>query len=453
MRSSLKTLAMDPWALPVFIVCMLGIASPRSMAVLVPVLLLAGVARALTPAGEGGTPQDNLNRLIAAPGGQGALALCALGAFALWALLSAFWSNAPSTSASKALYLLLMLVCMTGFAYWREQAAPVVVDRAAQGLLVAFCLASVLMAIEVRTNQGLSRGLMTLLPLLQDDPKHLRFDKDGVVVGRTENEINRRTAVLTFLVWPVLLVAVRIWWPEKGKAALAAFGGRTASVFGRLGWLPIAVAMLAAGIAVMLGGHQSSQTALLAGIAAFALAKLRPRAAVLGAAATWTALVLLIVPLVMTAHANRMHEAPWLFGSARHRVVIWNHTVERIALKPLAGIGADATPSARPWSPQARKEGGFDVSTGRHAHNAYLQVWYELGSVGALLFLAAGLALVALIGSLPATILPWALAQAATTAIMAATSYSIWQVWFQASMAAGVAALMLAAVAAGRRAV
>ena len=67
------------------------------------------------------------------------------------------------------------------------------------------------------------------------------------------------------------------------------------------------------------------------------------------------------------------------------------------------------------------------------------------------MFLAAGLALISLIASLPAAVIPWALAQAATTAIMAASSYSIWQVWFQASMAAGVAALMLAAVVANRR--
>ncbi len=447
MRSSLKTLAMDPWALPVFIVGMLGVAFPRWMAVLVPALLLAGVVRSWR-----GMPEDNFNRLLGAPGEAGFRALCALVMFGLWALLSTFWSSAPSTSATKALFLLLMLVCIFGFTLWRNHETPDALDRAAQGLLAAFSLASVLMAIEVQTNQGLSRGLMTLLPFLQDDPKHLRLDK-GVVVGRTENEINRRTAVLAFLVWPVLLAAVRIWWPANGKAALAAFSGTTATVFGRLGWLPVAVAMLAAGIAIMLGGHQSSQTALLAGIAAFALAKLWPRAAVLGAAAAWTVLVLLIVPIVMLAHANRLHEAPWLFGSARHRVVIWNHTVERIALKPMVGIGADATPAARPQNVDGydRKEGGYYVSTGRHAHNAYLQVWYELGLIGALLFLAAGLALISLIASLPAAVIPWALAQAATTAIMAASSYSIWQVWFQASMAAGVAALMLAAVVANRR--
>ncbi len=452
MRSSLKTLAKDPLALSAFAVCMLAVAFPRWMAVLMPALLLAATAQALAPAAKGGALLGKQHGLMAAPGEAGARVLCAFAVFGLWALASTFWSSAPGQSASKSLYLLLILACLTGFTYWRALAPSDTLDRAGQGLLLGFFCASILMAIEVQTHQGLTRALMTLLPFLQDDPKHLRLDK-GVVIARTENEINRRTAVLTLLVWPVLLLAVRIWWPRKGKAALDAFGGAVGSVFGRLGWLPVAAAILAAGVAIMLGGHQSSQTGLLAGAVVFLLAKLWPRAGILGAAVIWTVMVLLIVPIVLTAHANRLHEAPWLFGSARHRVVIWNYTVERIALQPWTGIGADATPAARPQSAAGydRKEAGFYVSTGRHAHNAYLQVWYELGGIGAVLLLAAGLALMALIASLPASLVPWALAQAATTAIMAATSYSIWQVWFQASMAAGVAALLLAAAAKGRR--
>ena len=119
--------------------------------------------------------------------------------------------------------------------------------------------------------------------------------------------------------------------------------------------------------------------------------------------------------------------------------------MQRIGLKPWIGIGADATPAAKEFADELEvKDAGFPVSTGRHAHNAYLQVWYELGGIGALLLLAAGLAVLGVIATLPAGLVPWALAQAATTAIMAASSFSIWQVWFLASIGAGVAALLIA---------
>src|SRR5690606_21745622 len=88
------------------------------------------------------------------------------------------------------------------------------------------------------------------------------------------------------------------------------------------------------------------------------------------------------------------HRAPWLPESARHRVVIWRHTSDLVPQAPLfgAGIGTaralnDAQGADRRLAPGTP----FVLSTSLHSHNAYLQVWYEAGAVGAALLLGVGL--------------------------------------------------------------
>ena len=449
------------WAGP--LVCLaglVGVMSPRSMAFWLPLLLLAAIVPSLAFSklafsklafSRSGQTRATLPAagLLQRLGAAERRALAALALFALWALASTLWSSDRGHSLGKSLYLLLVLACFAGFSAWRGRAAPAVLQRIGIGLLCAVAATSLVMALDVWTNQGLVRWLLVTFPGLRgESTKHI-LTSNGVITGLTENEINRRTAVLTLLLWPATLIAVDLW-----RARLRAQPLLAPSLPGkllRIGFLPAVAAVLgAAGLAIALGGHQSSQTAIVAGIATFVLASFLPRTAVVAAIATWALLVLLIVPIVMGAHGKGLHEAPWLFHSARHRVVIWNRTVERIALKPWVGIGADATPAAKEFADDLKtKDGQFPVSTGRHAHNAYLQVWYELGGIGALLLLVAGLALLAAIAVLPAYLLPWALAQAATSAIMAASSFSMWQVWFLASIGAGAAAGMLAGTISG----
>ena len=433
-------------ALAAILVCfagVIGVMLPRTMAFWVPLLMLAAIVPVLAfPVS--GSAAVSPGSVFAGLGDGERRALAALALFAVWALLSTIWSSARGHSAGKSLYLLLVLGCFAGLPAWRGRAPRTHLERLGIGLLAAVSLTSIVMAIDVWTNQGFIRWLLTTFPVLRGEGTKHVLSTNGVITSLTENEINRRTAVLTLLLWPAMLIAVNLWRGHLDAAPLLA-----RSIPGRLlraAFVPaIAAVGAAAVLAIALGGHQSSQTAIVAGVFTFLVARFLPRATILAAAAAWALMVLLIVPIVMGAHAKGLQEAPWLFHSARHRVVIWNHTVERIALKPWIGIGADATPAAKEFADDlATKDAGFPVSTGRHAHNAYLQVWYELGGIGALLLLVSGLALLAAIAAMPARLLPWALAQAATSAIMAASSFSIWQVWFLASIAAGAAALFLA---------
>lgn len=65
-----------------------------------------------------------------------------------------------------------------------------------------------------------------------------------------------------------------------------------------------------------------------------------------------------------------------------------------------------------------------------HPHNAYLQIWYELGAVGAGLFLAAGLSIMTSLSKLLPHQRPYMYATAAATTVMLFASYGLWQVWF-----------------------
>ena len=80
--------------------------------------------------------------------------------------------------------------------------------------------------------------------------------------------------------------------------------------------------------------------------------------------------------------------------------------------------------------------------TGPHSHNEFLQTWYELGAVGAILLLAAGCAVILSIGRLSPAVQPFMLAQFAGFFVMAAFSWGMWQSWLMALP--GLAALYAA---------
>jgi O-antigen ligase len=82
----------------------------------------------------------------------------------------------------------------------------------------------------------------------------------------------------------------------------------------------------------------------------------------------------------------------------------------------------------------------YPLRTGPHAHNVYLQTWYELGAIGAVLFMALGLGVLRSIAHVPTTLLPYALASFAAASIVGAFSWGMWQAWFMAGF--GIAAVL-----------
>jgi O-antigen ligase len=149
----------------------------------------------------------------------------------------------------------------------------------------------------------------------------------------------------------------------------------------------------------------------------------------------WLVACLAVVPLTMVGHGLGLHNAKWLPVSAQHRFVIWNFTAEQTLKSPLIGVGAEMTYvlGQRVKPPTDKMPGElFARRLNRHAHNAYLQTWFELGLVGALLLAALGLAILRRIDKLPSYTRIYGFAMFASGAVLASSSYGMWQIWFMA---------------------
>src|SRR5262245_61934301 len=122
---------------------------------------------------------------------------------------------------------------------------------------------------------------------------------------------------------------------------------------------------------------------------------------------------------------------------------------ERVLEHPVLGIGADSTPAARAKTAMpAEKPKGFVQArtTGHQAHNLFLQSWYELGLLGAVLAAVAGAATALRILLLPEPAQPFGAAAFTLFAVIAAFAWGMWQVWLVAAV--GLLALYLVMTAA-----
>lgn len=136
------------------------------------------------------------------------------------------------------------------------------------------------------------------------------------------------------------------------------------------------------------------------------------------------------------------------FRSALHRLEIWRHAAARALEAPVAGHGVDASRVLPIRDETSRFAPLTNSLLPLHPHNAFLQIWLELGAVGALL---AGLLLTRLlsrIAGLDPAAAPAALGYALTALALASSAYGVWQAWWMCGLAAtGVLLLALAAPA------
>lgn len=271
--------------------------------------------------------------------------------------------------------------------------------------------AACILAFEVLTDQWLLRGIFNLLPVLRPpDGNHLTV-VEGLVVAVEPFELNRNVGALTLLFWPSLL-------------AILSHEQTTWRVV-------VAIVFVAvSAIAVAFSVHQTSMLALPAGALAFALVQRWPGPARRAIPVLWCLCFIAVVPAALLAARVGLHEAPWLFDSARDRVVIWSHTASLVERSPVLGVGLRSTRQVE--GPRAEGLGESDQfvpRTSRHAHNMYLQAWFELGLVGVVLLAAAGLAVLRRLSALPARAQPYAYAQFVSYMVIAGLSWGMWQSW------------------------
>jgi O-antigen ligase len=116
--------------------------------------------------------------------------------------------------------------------------------------------------------------------------------------------------------------------------------------------------------------------------------------------------------------------------SIYHRAAIWQFVGLRIADKPVLGWGMHASRTM---------PGGHDTIGGSaekiplHPHNAPLQIWLELGGIGAAL-MAALLGFLAINCNGPPLRRAVLGATLVTAVVIASLSYGIWQGWWFATL-------------------
>jgi hypothetical protein len=146
----------------------------------------------------------------------------------------------------------------------------------------------------------------------------------------------------------------------------------------------------------------------------------------------------LVMPASFLAYKSELHLANWLQVTARQRLIIWEYTAGQVLKHPWLGVGIESTPVLNQQHVRdAKQPEGFVYprSLGSHAHNIYLQAWFELGALGVVLLALVGVSIIMLIPLLPPYAQPFAAGTFATFAIIAAFSWGMWQAWFMSAVA------------------
>jgi O-antigen ligase len=244
-----------------------------------------------------------------------------------------------------------------------------------------------------------------------DKPKHVVII-EGQVTKISLAEFNQSVAILMFNLWPGLL-ASRTVESTTRRAIL------------------VGLLLLAVAVPVLVSEHDSSQLALIGSLLIFSLAWMWRRQVIRALAFLWCMAFVLALPLSFFAYKAELHMAPWLPESARARVIIWEYTAERVLDHPWLGIGADSTRALRGQRETSERPEGFIFkrTTAWHAHDLFLQVWYELGLVGVILIGLAGAAVALRMSVLPFESQPFAAATFAVFMAIAAFAWGIWQTW------------------------
>jgi O-antigen ligase len=290
--------------------------------------------------------------------------------------------------------------------------------RCALGFVAGAVCAALYLLVELLSDGVLTRGAMNFITALKPETaKHMEFE-NGKVMRLNLSEFNQNAAIVMLSFWPGVLILSALEAIPRRVALTALFAAALA--------IPIA-----------LSEHDSSQVALVLSAIVFALALVWRTGIIRALAVIWCLCFALVIPLDRLAYQQGLHLVPWLPSSARARIIIWQYTAEHVLDHPWVGVGVNSTPAVKAMTkgPEDRPEGFvFKRTTGQHAHDIFLQSWYEIGAIGVLLAAIAG-ALVALrIGLLPWFAQPYGAAYFTVVLTIGAFAWSMWQTWLMCAI-------------------
>ncbi|MFP6747017.1 MAG: O-antigen ligase family protein, partial [Alphaproteobacteria bacterium] len=210
--------------------------------------------------------------------------------------------------------------------------------------------------------------------------------------------------------------------------------------------------MVAAFVVILLTDSDSVILGHGVGAAVFALSLALPRIMpwVMGAVVATGVVMAPMIPDRLPDPFQKGPHLSWLTPSAALRLIIWRTAAKHIKEKPVLGGGFDTARGlyskkdrvyykfpdeivGRPWGPVKYEPIPL------HPHNGILQVWLELGAVGAVILLVLLLSVVRGIQRLVGDRVNKAAALAAMTTglTIGSISFGVWQSWWLSSILLG----------------
>lgn len=214
----------------------------------------------------------------------------------------------------------------------------------------------------------------------------------------------------------------------------------------RLGrpWLGLVLVVVFA--AASLRWTASSATmAMAVSLLVFAAAALRPRLIGRLLAAATVLVVVAVVPFSIAAYDHGAADAHAMKVSARHRMEIWHFAAERVLECPLFGHGFNASRSIPNGHAVSRFQAPDKPIIPLHPHNGFLQIWLELGIVGAVIGSAIMLFAIRSAAGSGAAAAPYLLAEIAAGMLVGGLAFGLWQSWWMATLAMGAALMRVVA--------
>lgn len=248
-----------------------------------------------------------------------------------------------------------------------------------------------------------------------------------------------------------LALAPQIWLGQR--AALFLFNrplltvlllaGPLAAFLALRGSRILALALLAvAAFAILRSISGAAALGLLAGCAMFAVGRLLPRPAALAVAALVLALAFILAPVEGDILHRAMPEAAHerlTQSSSRARVAIAQSFGAAVAQAPWIGSGYGMSarfaevPAAQVLEPEMRAM----LAVG-HPHNSFLQIWAELGLVGAVLGALVGFLALRAAAALPRLLFATALGVFGAMVAVMFVEHGAWQGWWTAGCGAAI---------------
>lgn len=366
--------------------------------------------------------------------------------------INALWARETDTALGKAALVGLIAgsVYVIGLSFGRQSGSML---RAAEKAVAWGALIGIAFALfEYASDHLLRRSLFELWPAIRSESNAVSiFIREGgelvplppseygkahanEVIQIYTDGLNRNLSLVLLYLWPILAIIVR-----RGEVIQS----RT--------WFVLLLGMTA--LTVFISASQTAQIALVAGLGVYLLARALPDIVHWILVTAWCIALVFTLPLASAPYKAGLHEADWLFASAKDRIAIWSLTSELARKSPILGVGIRSTRHiGRDMrdAPETAATYAKPRRLGIHAHNHFLQTWFELGAVGAGLILAWGILLLWRMRALAGTLKPFAYAAFATASAIAMFGWGLWQTWLLTGFGATLALFQLSAREPGR---